>query len=119
MPDPAEKNQEATKKKKSAAEQFRSALPLIKELVRPRRGMLTFSLVLVLIGRTCGLVLPVSSKFLFDLVIGKHRPDLLPVLIAVVVSATLIQGVTSFSLAQLVSKEGQRAITELRRRVQA
>jgi len=119
LPDPAEKNQEATKKKKSAAEQFRSALPLIKELVRPRRGMLTFSLVLVLIGRTCGLVLPVSSKFLFDLVIGKHRPDLLPVLIAVVVSATLIQGVTSFSLAQLVSKEGQRAITELRRRVQA
>jgi subfamily B ATP-binding cassette protein MsbA len=99
-------------------QQFKSALPMIKELVRPRRGLLGFALLLVLIGRTCGLVLPVSSKFLFDLVIGKHRPDLLPVLIAVVVSATLIQGVTSFSLTQLISKEGQRAITELRRRVQ-
>jgi ABC-type multidrug transport system fused ATPase/permease subunit len=106
-------------KKKSSAEQFKAALPMIKELVRPRRGLLAFALLLVLIGRTCGLVLPVSSKFLFDLVIGKHRADLLPVLIGVVVGATIIQGVTSFSLTQLVSKEGQRAITELRRRVQA
>src|SRR5262249_4569077 len=105
--------------KKSAAEQFRSALPLIKELVRPRRGMLAFSLVLVLIGRTCGLVLPVSSKFLFDLVIGRNRPELLPWLVGAVVCATLVQGLTSFSLTQLVSKEGQRAITELRRKVQA
>ncbi|HEY6307984.1 MAG TPA: ABC transporter ATP-binding protein [Candidatus Angelobacter sp.] len=110
---------------------------MIKELVRPRRGLLAFSFLLVLIGRVCGLVLPVSSKFLFDNVIGSRplphvlarllpatmqgsrNANLLPYIIGVVVFATLIQGLTSFSLTQLVSKEGQRAITELRRRVQA
>ncbi len=119
MPEETGKKDEKTAKKKSSMQQFQSALPMIRELVRPRRGLLAFSFLLVLIGRVCGLVLPVSSKFLFDLVIGKHRPDLLPFLIGAVVSATLVQGLTSFSLTQLVSKEGQRAITELRRRVQA
>jgi ABC-type multidrug transport system fused ATPase/permease subunit len=92
---------------------------MIKELVRPRRGLLAFSFFLVLIGRACGLVLPVSSKFLFDNVIEKHHPDLLLPILSAVVAATIIQGISSFSLTQLVSKEGQRAITELRRRVQA
>jgi len=109
----------STAKKKSSLEQFKSAWPMIKELVRPRRGLLAFSFLLVLIGRVCGLVLPVSSKFLFDTVIDKHRPDLLLYLVGAVVGATIIQGITSFSLTQLISKEGQRAITELRRRVQA
>jgi ABC-type multidrug transport system fused ATPase/permease subunit len=113
------KKDDNTAKKKSSVQQLKSALPMIKELVRPRRRLLAFSFLLVLIGRVCGLVLPVSSKFLFDTVIRHNRPDLLPFLIGAVVSATIIQGVTSFSLTQLISKEGQRAITELRRRVQA
>jgi ABC-type multidrug transport system fused ATPase/permease subunit len=105
--------------KKSSVQQFKSALPMIKELVRPRRALLGFAFLLVLIGRVSGLVLPVSTKFLFDTVIRRNRPDLLPILIGAVISATLIQGATSFALTQLISKEGQRAITELRRRVQA
>jgi len=108
-----------TTKKKSSIQQFRSALPMVKELVRPRRALLAFSFLLVLIGRVSGLVLPVSTKFLFDTVIHRNRPDLLPFLIGAVVCATLLQGATSFALTQLISKEGQRAITELRRRVQA
>jgi len=108
-----------TTKKKSSIQQFRSALPMVKELVRPRRALLAFSFLLVLIGRVSGLVLPVSTKFLFDTVIHRNRPDLLPFLIGAVVSATLLQGATSFALTQLISKEGQRAITELRRKVQA
>ena len=113
------KKDEKAAKKKSPVEQFKSALPMIKELVRPRRGLLAFSFFLVLIGRACGLVLPVSSKFLFDNVIEKHQPGLLLPILGAVVAATIIQGISSFSLTQLVSKEGQRAITELRRKVQA
>ncbi len=113
------KKDEKAAKKKSSVQQFKSALPMIKELVRPRRSLLVFSFFLVLVGRVCGLVLPVSTKFLFDRVIHDHRPDLLLPLIAAVVCATMIQGATSFALTQLVSKEGQRTITELRRRVQA
>jgi ABC-type multidrug transport system fused ATPase/permease subunit len=110
------KGEKATKK--SSVQQFKSALPMIKELVRPRRALLGFAFLLVLIGRVSGLVLPVSTKFLFDTVIRRNRPDLLPFLIGAVICATLIQGATSFALTQLISKEGQRAITELRRRVQ-
>ena len=108
-----------TKKKKSAAQQLKVVWPMIWELVRPRRWLLGFSFVLLLIGRLCGLVLPASPKFLIDDVIGKNRPDLLLPLVLAVTAATLIQGLTSFSLTQLLSKEGQRLISELRRKVQA
>ena len=108
-----------SEKKKSAAQQFKSALPMLRDLVRPRRKLLVVSFLLLLIGRLCGLVLPVSTKFLIDTVIRQHRPDLLIVLVTAVLGATLIQGLTSFALTQLLSKEGQRAIAELRRRVQA
>jgi len=106
------------KKKKSAAAQLKSVWPMIWEVVRPRRGLLGFSFFLLLIGRVCGLVLPASTKFLLDDVIAKHRADHLLPLVAVVTSATLIQGLTSFSLTQMLSKEAQRLISELRRKVQ-
>jgi len=105
-------------KKKSAAQQLKSVWPMIWELVRPRRLLLAFSFLLLLIGRLCGLVLPAAPKFLVDDVIGKKRPDLLLLLVAAVATATLIQGLTSFALTQMLSKEAQRLITELRRKVQ-
>src|SRR6266849_3839246 len=115
----AKQNENQGEKKKSAAQQLKSVMPMIGELVRPRRALLSFGLVLLLIGRLAGLVLPASTKFLIDDVIKKHRPDKLLMLVLVVASATLIQGITSFSLTQLLSKEAQRLITELRQRVQA
>ncbi len=55
---------------------------MIWELVRPRRGLLALSFLLLLIGRLCGLVLPAAPKYLMDDVIGKHRADLLLPLVA-------------------------------------
>src|SRR5260221_4866216 len=71
------------------------------------------------INRVCGIVLPLSTKFLIDDIIGKRRTDLLAPLVLAVVTATLIQGVTSFTLTQLLSKAAQRLIDDLRRKVQA
>jgi ABC-type multidrug transport system fused ATPase/permease subunit len=71
------------------------------------------------VNRVAGLVLPWSPKILVDDVIGKHRPALLPWLIFGVLAATAVQGISSFALTQLLSKAGQRAIAELRRKVQA
>jgi subfamily B ATP-binding cassette protein MsbA len=73
----------------------------------------------MLINRVAGLVLPASTKFLIDDVIGKNRRDLLLPLLLAVVGATLVQGGTSFALTQLLSKAAQRLIAELRRKVQA
>ncbi len=70
------------------------------------------------IGRVAGLALPGSTKFLIDDVIGKRRAELLWPLVAAVVLGTAIQAVSSFALTQLVSKEAQRLIAELRVRLQ-
>lgn len=114
----ANSDKEADKKKKSAAQNLKSVWPMIRDLIRPRRGLLAGSFLVLLIGRLCGLVLPYSTKILIDKVIAKHRPDLLLPLVGAVLVATFIQGLSSFSLTQLLSKEGQRVIAELRRKVQ-
>jgi ABC-type multidrug transport system fused ATPase/permease subunit len=107
-----------TKPKAKPADHLRSAMPLLKELVRPRRGKLALGFLLMIVSRVCSLVLPGSTKFLVDNVITKHQTDLLKPLVGVVFAAAIIQGLTSFSLTQLLSKEGQRLIAELRRKVQ-
>ena len=107
-----------TKPKGKTSDHFRSVLPLLKELVRPRRGKLALGFVLMVINKVAGLVLPGSTKFLVDNVIGKHQIGVLGPLVLAVFGATIIQGATSFSLTQLLSKEAQRLIAELRRKVQ-
>ena len=72
----------------------------------------------MVVNRVSGLVLPYSTKFLIDSVIAKHHIELLRRLVSVVLAATLIQGITSFALTQLLSKAAQRLIAELRQKVQ-
>ena len=98
---------------------LRKVLPLIRELVHPRRGLLALGFLLMVINRVSGLVLPYSTKFLIDSVIVKKHYALLEPLVLIVLAATAIQGITSFSLTQLLSKAAQRLITELRQKVQA
>jgi len=86
--------------------------------MRPRRGLLALGFVLMVINKVAGFVLPYSSKFLIDNVVGKNQTGMLRPLVLSVLFATLIQGVTSFSLTQLLSKAAQRLITELRQQVQ-
>ena len=86
--------------------------------MRPRRGLLALGFFLMVINRVAALVLPYSTKFLIDTVINKHHMDKLEPLVLVVLGATLVQGVTSFSLTQSLSKAAQRLITELRQQVQ-
>ena len=103
---------------KSAGEQFRGALPLLRELVLPRRGLLFFGMFLMVINRAAALVIPISVRYLVDNIIGKRQIQLLTPLVIAVFAATMLQGGTSFTLTQLLSKEAQRLIAELRRKVQ-
>jgi len=92
--------------------------PFVWELVRPRRGLLALGFLLMVINRISGLVLPYSSRFVIDKVAIQHHVELLRPLVLVVMIATAIQGVTSFTLTQLLSKAAQRLIADLRRKVQ-
>ena len=81
----------------------------------PRRS----ALLLMLVSRLAGLVLPASSKWLIDEVIGNNRTDLLLPLALAAGAATVVQAVTSFGLSQILGVAAQRAITDMRKRVQA
>jgi ABC-type multidrug transport system fused ATPase/permease subunit len=94
-------------------------LPDIWEFLRPRRGHLAIGFGLMAVNRLAGLVLPASSKFLIDNVITKRQLQFLLPIISAVLVATAVQGLTSFGLTQILSKEAQRLIAELRVRVQS
>jgi subfamily B ATP-binding cassette protein MsbA len=109
----------AAPESKAKTPPLRTILPIIWELIRPRRGVLAVGFVFMVINRVAGLVLPYSTKYLIDTVIVKHHAELLKSLVLVVLGATAVQGVTSFALTQLLSKAAQRLIAELRQKVQA
>jgi ABC-type multidrug transport system fused ATPase/permease subunit len=92
--------------------------PEIWALIKPRRALLAGCFLLMIVNRTCALVLPASFRPLIDQVFTKHRTALLPWIVGAVLLATLVQGVTSYALTQLLSKAGQRLIADLRKQVQ-
>jgi subfamily B ATP-binding cassette protein MsbA len=94
-------------------------LPDVWALIKPRRGLLALGFVLMVVNRVAGLVLPASTKYFIDNVISKRQTQLLTPIVLAVLSATVLQGLTSFTLTQLLSKSAQKMITELRRQVQA
>ncbi len=114
----SEKDSSALSKKERRQKTWK-ALPEIWALIRPRRGLLALGFVLMAVNRICGLVLPASTKYFIDNVIGKRKTQLLTPIVLGVLAATIVQGLTSFTLTQLLSKSAQKMIAELRRQVQA
>ena len=90
-----------------------------RDLVWLHRRRLTLGFVLLLVNRLSGLVLPATSKYLIDDVIGKHHAELLGVLALAAAAATVVQAATSFALSQVLGVAAQRAITDMRRSVEA
>jgi ABC-type multidrug transport system fused ATPase/permease subunit len=99
-------------------QRLKAILPEVWALMQPRRRLLAVGFVLMVINRVSGFVLPASTKFLIDDVINKHHLAGLQRLVGIVLLATVVQGITSFALTQLLSKAAQRLITELRQKVQ-
>jgi ABC-type multidrug transport system fused ATPase/permease subunit len=90
-----------------------------RALLWAHRRSLAVGMVLMVLNRAAGLVLPASSKFLIDEVAANSRGDLLLPLAGGLLLATLVQGASAFALSQVVSVAAQRAIAQMRRRVQA
>jgi subfamily B ATP-binding cassette protein MsbA len=99
---------------RSRGEKARTAWREARALIWARRGRLGLGLLLLVVGRLAALVLPASSKYFIDDVIGKGAVDLLPKLALAAGAATLIQALSSFALSRLLGVAAQRAINELR-----
>jgi subfamily B ATP-binding cassette protein MsbA len=108
-------SQAAPKKKINYA----NALAEAKALIWKHRWRLALGLSLMLVSRVVGLVLPASTKYVIDEVIGKGRGDQLQLVALAALGATLIQATTQFALSQVLGVAAQRAITEMRKRVHA
>jgi ABC-type multidrug transport system fused ATPase/permease subunit len=106
---------QAAPKKKDRSAAHREA----RALMWQHRRSLGIGFALMLVNRASGFVLPYSLKVLIDDIVGASRRDLLVPLALGVGIATLVQALTSFALSQVISVAAQRAITDMRRRVQA
>jgi subfamily B ATP-binding cassette protein MsbA len=102
-------------------------------LIWRHRHRLAVGMTLMLINRAAGMVLPASSKFVVDAITGESggvggpalgflagldRAQLLWYVALAVGGATLIQAITSFANSLIISVAAQKAITDMRRRVQ-
>ena len=105
----------AAKKKIDSAAAWRE----FRELLWVHRKRLAIGLTLMMISRLAGIVLPALSKYVIDDVIGKGRHDLLVPIALAAGGATIVQAFTSFGLSQILGVAAQRAITDMRKRVQA
>ena len=97
---------------------FATAWQEARQLAWTHRRRIALGLVLMVIGQLAGLVMPWCSKFLIDDVIGKGRHDLLVPLALAAGGATLVQAGTTFANSQVLGVAAQRAIADMRKRVQ-
>lgn len=97
---------------------FSDAWLAARGIVWAHRYRLALGMSLMLVNRLVGLVLPASSKYLVDEVIGKGRAELLFWIALAAGAATVVQAVSSFALSQILGVAAQRAITEMRKSVQ-
>jgi subfamily B ATP-binding cassette protein MsbA len=89
-----------------------------QEIIWPRRKLVFLGLLLILVNRLSGLVLPASTKYLVDDVIADGNMTLLYQLLALVGVAVTVQAASSYALTLLLSVEAQNLIAELRSQVQ-
>jgi subfamily B ATP-binding cassette protein MsbA len=107
----------AEKKKKKV--DYANAWAEARKIVWNARWRLLIGSVLLLISRLAGMVLPASTKYIGDEVFAKGNYSLIKWIALAIGASTLVQGITSFVLSQILGVAAQRAITEMRKRVQA
>ena len=102
-------------KKKLTGEAWAEA----RELIWRHRSRLALGLVVMVVDRLSGMVLPFTTKPLMNNVIGQGQWDLLPKLVIAVVVATIVGAIASFANSQILGVAAQRAITDMRKDVEA
>src|ERR1043165_5199152 len=98
---------------------YASAWAEARRLIYDARWRLLIGSILLLISCLGRMVLTASTKYIGDEIFGQHQYWLIKWIALAVGISTLIQGVTSFALSQILGVAAQRAITNMRKRVQA
>lgn len=104
--------------KKKTTVRWSTAWQEARALIWARRWRLALGLLLMLVNTLSGLVLPWTTKYFIDDVVGKQQFGMLGTLAWGVGLAAVLQAASSFALSQVLGIEAQRAITQMRRRVE-
>lgn len=98
---------------------YSSAWAEARKIIWAARWRLAAGILLLLISRLASMVLPASTKYLGDEVFAKQNYGLLKWIAFAIGISSLVQGITGFALSQILGVAAQRAITEMRKRIQA
>ena len=109
----------ADEEKKKKKVNYKGAWAEARKIIWKARWRLLFGSMLMLVSRLAGMVLPGSMKYIGDEVFTNHNYSLLKWIALAIGVSTLVQGVTGFALSQILGVAAQRAITEMRKNVQA
>ncbi len=101
-------------KKKISASSLKEAF---RKIIWPRRRLVLLGLLLIVVNRSSGMVLPASTRYLIDDVLAGGAEGLLMPILLGLVAATTLQAISSFTLTRLLSVEAQHLIAELRAEV--
>lgn len=102
--------------KKTKRERLREVLPLAWTLVRPRLPSLLLGLLLILISRSAGLVLPASARVFVDDVVSGDQPEKMQGVFLAVFAAALLQAACSYVLFRVLTVRTIELVADLRSR---
>jgi len=108
----------AEEKKKKKVD-YSTAWAEARKIMWNARWRLLVGSLLMLVSRLAGMVLPASTKYIGDEVFTNQRYELIKWIALAIGVSTLVQGITSFALSQILGVAAQLAITNMRMRVQS
>jgi ABC-type multidrug transport system fused ATPase/permease subunit len=102
--------------KKPRLERLKEVLPLVWPLIRPRLPALFAGLVLILIARSAGLVLPAVARVFIDDVVTGIQPERMRFVMAAILVAALVQIGCSHLLFRVLTVRTIELVADLRSR---
>ncbi len=111
-----EEPEEANRPRKPRLERLKEVLPLAWTLVRPRLPSLLLGLLLILVSRSAGLVLPAMARVFIDDVVSGSKPEKMQLVFVAVFAAALVQAVCSYLLFRVLTVRTIELVADLRAR---
>ena len=108
--------EDANNPKKSRIERLKEVLPLAWTVVRPRLPALALGLLLILISRAAGLVLPATARIFIDDVVTGSKPEKMRFVFMGVFAAAVVQAICSYFLFRVLTVRTIELVADLRTR---
>ena len=108
--------EDPNKPKKGKIQRLKEILPLAWTVVRPRVPALALGLLLIIISRSAGLVLPATARVFIDEVVSGVKPEKMRFVFVAVFVAALVQAACSYFLFRVLTVRTIELVADLRTR---